>query len=101
MLVVAGALAVTLLATRAPRIEWIGAGAVLLSFAHAQVAERYAEKDRERTVPDVSCRAWLRRYFIGKEALWVIYFATRGAWSALVGCGVFLAYPAWRAWWRR
>lgn len=94
-------LAAVLLATHAPIVEVIGSGAVLASFAHGQVSDRLAERDAARAVPEVHCVAWARRYFLAKEALWLVYFVAKGAWSALVGCAVFLAYPAWRALYRR
>jgi hypothetical protein len=89
-----------LIATRAPLVELVGAGAVLASFAHGQVADRLAENEAARERPEVLCHAWARRYFLTKEVLWLVYFCAKGAWSALVGCAVFLAYPAWRAWYR-
>lgn len=98
---VALALVAVLLATHAPLVEVIGSGAVLASFAHGQVSDRLAERDAARAVPEVHCVAWARRYFLAKEALWLVYFVAKGAWSALVGCAVFLVYPAWRAWYRR
>lgn len=94
-------LGLVLLVTHAPSIEMIGAGAVLASFAHGQVSNRLAEREAARTVPDVHCHAWAGRYFLLKELLWLVYFVAKGAWSALVGCVVFLAYPLWRTWWRR
>lgn len=94
-------LGAVLLVTHAPWIEVVGSAAVLASFAHAQVSDRLAEREAARQTPDVHCHAWARRYFLVKEALWLVYFVTKGAWSALVGCAVFLAYPAWRTWWRR
>lgn len=97
---VATVLGAVVLATGAPAIEWVGSGAVLASFAHGQVADRLAEKDAARALPDVECHAWARRYFVSKEALWLVYFGAKGAWSALVGCAVFLAYPVWRSWWQ-
>lgn len=99
--VVAAVLGGVLVVTGAPLIEMVGSGAVLASFAHGQVSERMAEKQAAMTTPDVACHAWSRRYFLAKEALWLAYFVAKGAWSALVGCAVFLAYPAWRAWWRK
>jgi hypothetical protein len=101
LLTVGLTLGAVLIATRAPLVEMVGSGAVLASFAHGQVSDRLAEKDAARAVPEVHCVAWARRYFLAKEALWLVYFVTKGAWSALVGCTVFLAYPAWRAWYRR
>lgn len=89
--------------------EVLGAGAVLLSFGHAQVADRLAEVERDRlrirgvpeTRHEVTCVRWLARYLAGKEILWVAYFVIHRSWSALAGCAVFLAYPAWRRLWRR
>lgn len=96
-------------------IELVGALAVVLSFAHAQVAERLAEAElareeervrriyyaEENVRRAVECHRWSMRYLVGKEILWLWYFLARGAWSALVGVGLFLAYPIWRRWWRR
>jgi hypothetical protein len=92
-------------------IELIGAGAVMLSFAHAQVADRLAEAERERRayvtfsdgdddVNAVACHRWATRYLVGKEALWLAYFVAHRSWAALAGVGLFLAYPLWRRWWR-
>ena len=80
-------------------VEWIGAVAVLLTFGHAQVANRLAER-AEIQADGVECYRWARRYWIGKEILWLIYFVMLGAYSALVGVGVFLLYPIWRVLWR-
>jgi hypothetical protein len=78
----------------------VGAIAVSLAFAHAQVADRLREKEAARATPEVECHRWLDRYWTAKEVAWVAYFATAGAWTALAGCGVFLAYPLWRRWYR-
>jgi hypothetical protein len=99
--VVAAVLGGVLLVTGAPWFELVGSCAVLASFAHGQVSDRLAEREAARTSPEVHCHAWARRYFLSKEALWLVYFVAKGAWSAFVGCAVFLAYPAWRTWWRR
>ena len=82
-------------------VEWIGAAAVLLTFGHAQVADRLAERDAARERPSVSCHRWAVRYLVGKEALWLVYFVLHRSWAALAGVGLFLLYPFWRAWWRR
>lgn len=82
-------------------VEWIGAAAVTLSFAHAQVADRLAEKDAAREKPSVECHKWATRYLLGKEVLWLAYFIIHQSWSALAGVGLFLVFPAWRRWWRR
>jgi hypothetical protein len=84
-------------------VEWVGAGAVTLSFAHAQVADRLAEREATRPADDraVTCHRWATRYLVGKETLWLAYFVLHRSWTALAGVGLFLAYPAWRRFWRR
>lgn len=82
-------------------IEWIGVGAVWFSFMYGQVSDRMAEKQAAAVAPDVPCWRKARAYFIGKELLWAAYFVAHHSYSALVGCALFLAYPAWRAWYRR
>lgn len=95
---------------RGEGIEFVGAAAVTLTFTHAQVADRLAEAERNKSSlygadsaineHSVHCHAWLTRYLVTKEILWCVYFVVLGAWSALVGVAVFLAYPLWRKWWR-
>lgn len=80
--------------------SWIVAVAVVLSFGHAQVADRMREKEAARAMPDVECWRWSERYFVGKEAAWALYFFASRSWPALAGVAVFLAYPAWRRVWR-
>jgi hypothetical protein len=95
--------------------ELVGALAVLLSFGHAQVADRLAEKEAQRVKENdeetyenlvrlsaswVECYRWATRYLISKEIVWVVYFVMHKSWSALAGCGLFLVYPIWRRWWR-
>ena len=87
-------------------IEIIGSIAVLLTFSHVQVSSRLDEEakklENDNSVSNnkgghtVECRAWLERYLIGKESCWCIYFIAMGAYSALVGAFLFLAYPFWR-----
>jgi hypothetical protein len=89
-------------------IEYLGAAAVLASFGHAQVADRMVERQEIESrftanmlgnggsATFVHCYRWSLRYFIAKEALWLGYFVAHRSWSALVGVGVFLAYPLWR-----
>lgn len=88
--------------------EWIGAGAVLLTFGHMQVSDRLAENmafaSRATGVSgeiSVHCFAWTFRYLVGKEVLWLVYFVMHKSWSALAGVGLFLLYPLWREYWRR
>jgi hypothetical protein len=79
---------------------WVGAAAVALSFAHAQVATRLQEKEEVRPVPEVECHRWLARYFVSKEALWAVYFIANRSWPALAGVALFISYPFWRRWWK-
>lgn len=84
-------------------IEWVGSCAVLLTFCHAQVANRLAEKAAKYEAlgqETVECHRWAQRYWVLKESFWLVYFLFLHAYAALVGVGVFLAYPIWRAWWR-
>lgn len=95
-LVVGTVLLVVALASGGGLLELVGAGAVLLSFGHASVADRLAEREAARARPSVHCYRWARRYFVGKEVLWCAYFTAHGSWSALAGVGLFLAHPLWR-----
>lgn len=80
--------------------EWIGAGAVLFTFMHAQVADRLAEAQEEKPKPDVPCWKWAQRYFFAKETLWLVYFIMSQTYSALAGVIIFLIYPFWRKFYR-
>lgn len=97
---VAVVLGAVLALTAAPWRELFCAAAVLASFGHAQVSDRLAEHQASLVSAPVSCFRWSARYFVAKELLWVAYFVATGAYAALVGCGVFLAYPVWRRYWR-
>lgn len=100
MLFVFAALLATVALSGKGDIEWIGALAVLLTFGHVQVADRLAEEAAEKEQltgeADVECHRMARRYLISKELCWFAYFFALGAYSALVGVGVFLLYPVWR-----
>lgn len=111
-LVIAAVLIAVALGSGGGTLELVGAGAVLLSFGHASVADRLAEGEaqRRRYVKfcggdddghAVECYRWAVRYLVGKETLWCAYFILHRSWSALAGCGLFLAYPVWRRWWRK
>lgn len=100
MLVVAVALLVVSAINHFQWIELVGSAAVLLSFGHAQVSDRMAEREALKLRPDVGCHRMSARYFVGKEVLWLIYFVAHQSWSALVGVGLFLLYPQWRRLWR-
>lgn len=104
MAVVAVVLATVAIVSGGGALELVGAGAVLLSFGHAQVADRLAEAERERRAyvrfaddaHSVACYRWAARYLVGKEALWLVYFVLHASWSALAGVVLFLLYPLWR-----
>lgn len=81
-------------------VQWLGAAAVIGTFAHTQVADRLSAKEAARAVPEVDCYRWLTRYLVAKELLWIVFFAMTGAWTALAGVPLFLLYPLWRRWWR-
>jgi hypothetical protein len=89
------------LASGGGAVEWIGAAAVFCSFRHGIIADRMAERQAVAVKPDVHCWRLAGRYFVAKELLWVGYFVAHRSYAALVGCGLFLAYPAWRKLWRR
>lgn len=99
--VMAAILIATVLISGGSPVEWVGAAAVWVSTRHMSVADRLREKEEARAAPEVECYRWLDRYLITKEVLWVVYFVWLGAWSALVGAGIFLAYPYWRMVYRR
>ena len=99
--VVATVLLSVWLATGLRLVELLGSVAVFCGFCHASIAERMREREAARPVPSVECHAKARWFYLAKEALWLGYFLATGAWSALVGCGVFLSYPVWRKLWRR
>lgn len=101
MLIVACALMSTNIAVSQSLVEFVGGLAVLATFGHIQVASRLHEQAldfarSEGTTSFVDCSYMFNRYLVAKELLWVSYFILHESWSALVGCGLFLAYPIWR-----
>jgi hypothetical protein len=98
--VVAVVLAAVAAVTGGGLLQWLSALAVLLSFMHAQVADRMTELQAAAVRPDVPCWRWSRRYFLGKELAWCAVFAMSRAWPALAGVALFLLYPFWRRAWR-
>lgn len=93
-------LAVNFLTGKLFTIEVLAAIAVVLTFGHAQIADRLAEQESLRSVPQVDCYRKMRYYFLGKEVLWLLYFFLNHSYSALVGVFIFLAYPVWRSLYR-
>lgn len=100
ILVVAGVLVTVALGSGGGWTELLGAAAVTLTFAHAQVADRLAERDAAREKPSVDCHRWATRYLVTKEVLWLLYFVIHKSWAALAGVFLFLIYPVWRRLWR-
>lgn len=94
--VVAAVLATTVLISGNSLKEWIGAGAVLFTFMHAQVADRMAEDQARMETPSVPCHGKTTVYFTAKEILWFVYFVMSQTWAALAGVIIFLLYPLWR-----
>ena len=82
-------------------VEWVGVFAVLLTFAHATVANRMSERQALMLEPDVECYKWSDRYFVAKELLWFSYFLLHRSYAALVGVFIFLLYPFWRRLYRK
>lgn len=101
LVVVGAVLGAVVFATQGGARDWLVAAAILASFAHGQVSDRLAEQEGLRARPAVDCWKWSRRYFVLKESLWAAFFFASGSYAALVGVGLFLAYPVWRSWWRR
>lgn len=97
MLVVAAILVVVNVFTHhLVSFEILGSIAVLLTFGHAQIADRLAEKQGKLDKPTVECYRNMWYYYVGKEVCWLLYFTSCHAYSALVGVVVFLVYPIWR-----
>jgi hypothetical protein len=88
------------LATGRKPVELLGSAAVFAGFCHASIAERMREREALREKPAVECYRLSTVFFVLKEIGWFGYFAITGAWSALVGCALFAAYPLWRKLWR-
>lgn len=83
------------------QVELVAVALVLAPLAAARGWHEWLAAAAARARPEVACFRWMWGYFLAKEALWVAYFIATGANAALGGCAVFLAYPAWRRWWRR
>jgi hypothetical protein len=102
MLVVAIILvAINFFTNRLFTIEILAMVAVLLSFGHAQIANRLIEQEALRDQPTVECYKRMHYYFVGKECFWLLYFFMSQSYSALAGVFLFIAYPIWRKWWRK
>lgn len=98
--VIGAVLAIVWLATGCKWIEAIGSLAVLFNHKVASISSRMQEREALKAKPDVECYRAFWPSYIAKEVLWFAYFLLTGAWSALVGCTLFAAYPLWRKLWR-
>ena len=98
-----GILVTTALISQKGWIEWIGVVAVFISFGHMTLSDRLAEREvalhKSRIRKNV--HTLLNAYLVSKEILWFAYFILVGAWSALTGVILFLAYPLWRRYWKK
>ncbi len=103
--ILASVAVIRIIATGHGWVEWIGVFAVTFTFSHASVANRMEEKEGKRVEktgkPEVECYKSLQRYFYLKEICWLVYFVLVGAYSALIGTGIFLTYGWWRKTWRK
>jgi hypothetical protein len=101
MAVVAIILFLVVFFTKNTWVEYLGGLAVLLTFGHSTISERFREREAAKSKPSVECVQKTLYYFIGKELCWTVYFLQTKSYSALVGVGIFLLYPVWRKFWRR
>ena len=95
---VAMALIATAIFTKGDYIEWFGVAAVFMTFKHTVIAfrlEEVLEKRNEHGDTAFNSHGRQTQYFYAKESLWFMYFFLLGAYSALVGVGLFLLYPVW------
>jgi hypothetical protein len=100
-IVVAIVLLLQLSFTKFKTPEIICSLAVFFTFLHAQVADRMQERQAILETPDVHCYWKLNWFFTIKEALWIAFFLTTNAYSALSGAILFSLYPFWRKYWRK
>lgn len=82
-------------------IHFLAAFAIVLSFGHAQIADRMRESQEAQPEPDVDCAWKLNWYLSGKEVCWLVFFVLTEQWTALISVPLFIAYPVWRTWWRK
>ncbi len=81
-------------------VVWVGVAAVWVTSRHMSCGDRLKEKEQLGLDRPVDCVTWLDRYWLGKEALWLVYFVALEAWPALGGVALFTLYPVWRRWYR-
>ncbi len=77
-------------------VNALAALAIFFTFQSHQVAGHLQEKQDTKN-PSVECHKKLNLYYYIKEGLWMAFFIWSGAYSGIIGSGVFLAYPYWRS----
>lgn len=81
-------------------INWISTLAILITFNHAQIADRLQERQGKLDVKTVECYYKLNYLFAIKESLWIWAFILMGSYAAIVGSCLFFLYPFWRKYYR-
>jgi hypothetical protein len=98
-------LALVAIITRRGFVEWLGVAAVFLNFGYITIADRLREAEQARAEKlepvTVECYWKLDYYYMLKEIFWLMYFAILGAYSAIIGIFLFLAYRPWRSYYRK
>jgi hypothetical protein len=73
----------------------------MLTFQHAQIGDRLQERQDKLEVKTVECYHKLNKLFAAKEIVWILAFILMGNYAAIVGSGLFFAYPFWRKYYRK
>lgn len=100
VLVVGAVLCVVTLLTGNTKVNWVITAAIIMTFQHAQIADRLQERQAKMAVPDVACYYKLNWLFAIKEILWITAFIMLKTWSAIIGADMFALYPLWRKYYR-
>lgn len=77
-------------------INWITTVAIMLTFNHAQIADRLQEDQQNKPSPTVPCYWKLNKLFIAKEIMWITAFFWMHNYAAIIGSVLFAIYPKWR-----
>ncbi len=88
-------------------VEWIGVFGVTLTFEY-QVLSTYLREHSEArkkvhgpTAKDAAVLTEIQVLYYLKECVWIAYFLFLGAYSALAGTMIFIAYGFWRRLYRK
>lgn len=88
-------------------VEWIGVFGVTLTFEY-QVLSTYLREHSEArkkvhgpTAKDAAVLTEIQILYYLKECVWIAYFLFLGAYSALAGTIIFIAYGFWRRLYRQ